>query len=94
MSKILFGTVMLVVLSLMTVGVLSAADSPPRIEIEKVKAMLDSGQAVTFIDTRNGSSWSSSGKMIPGAIRVRGGQEFANVMTKLSKDAFIVTYCT
>ena len=94
MAKLLFGTLAFVVLFLISVLVTSAADSPPRIEISDVKARLDNGQQIIFIDTRNSSAWKHSDKIIPGAIRVRGAQEFATVVKTLQKDTFIVTYCT
>lgn len=61
--------------------------------MEEVKARMESGQEIAFIGTRNGSAWSHSSKIIPGAIRVRGVQEFAAVMQTLPKETFIVTYC-
>ena len=76
------------------VSIVAAADTPPRIMPDAVKARLDNGQQVIFIDTRNGSAWSHSNQIIPGAIRVRGSQEFAAVLQTLHKDDFIVTYCT
>ena len=94
MLKILLGTVTLFALLLDSALSVSAADSPPRIMVNEVMSKLDSGQTITFIDTRNGSAWSGSNKIIPGAIRVRGGQDFADVMMTLTKDSFIVTYCT
>jgi rhodanese-related sulfurtransferase len=94
MTKILLGTLAFVSLFLVSVLAISAADYPPRIEIDEVKARLDSGQQIIFVDTRNSSAWSRSNKIIPGAIRVRGAQEFAAVVKTLQKDTFIITYCT
>lgn len=84
----------LMALFLPSVLISQAADSPPRIEMEEVKARMESGQEIVFIDTRNGSAWSNSNKIIPGAIRVRGGQELTDVMKTLPKETFIVIYCT
>lgn len=86
----------LTLITALVVSVLSsvAADTPPRIMPDEVKARLDSGQQVIFIDTRNGNAWSSSDKIIPGAVRVRGAEDFASVLKTLQKGDFIVTYCT
>ena len=92
--KIFLAAVFFVALFLPSVLIAQAADSPPRIEIEEVKSRMESGQEIVFIDTRNGSAWSSSNEIIPGAIQVRGAQEFAAVMKTLPKETFIVTYCT
>jgi len=79
---------------LMSVLVVSAADNPPRIEARDVKARLDNGQSIIFVDTRTGGAWSGSDLIIPGAIRIRSGQELAVAQKTLQKNAFIVTYCT
>ena len=86
----------LTIVSILLVSVLfaTAADQPPRIMVDEVKAKMDSGQKVVFMDTRTGSSWSSSNQIIPGAVRVRGNQEFKAILDTLQKDTFIVTYCT
>ena len=94
MTRTLIGVLTLAVLLLSSVFIASAADSPPRILVDEVKAKLDSGQDIIFIDTRTGSEWKNSNQLIPGAIRVRGNQDFAAVLKTLQKDDFIVTYCT
>lgn len=94
MLKFSLRTGFLVSFLLLSVLVVSAADSPPRIEASDVKARLDNGQSVVFVDTRTGGAWSGSGLIIPGAIRIRSGQELAAAQKALHKDDFIVTYCT
>jgi hypothetical protein len=94
MLKLPLGIGFLVSFLLMSVLVVSAADYPPRIEVSDVKARLDSGQNVVFVDTRTGGAWSGSGLIIPGAIRIRSGQDLAAAQKTLQKDDFIVTYCT
>jgi rhodanese-related sulfurtransferase len=92
--KILFGSVTLLSLLLASVLVVSAADSPPRIEVEDVKMRMDKGQSIIFVDTRNGSAWARSKEIIPGAIRISSAQEFEAAKKIMHKDNFIVTYCT
>ena len=92
--KLLLAAGFFLALFLPSVLIAQAADSPPRIEMEEVKARMESGQEIVFIDTRNGQAWSSSSQIIPGAIRVRGAQEFADATKALSKETLIITYCT
>lgn len=94
MMKIILAAGFFVTLFLPSVLISQAADLPLRIEIADVGARMESGQEIVFIDTRNGSAWSHSDKIIPGAIRVRGAEEFSDVMKTLAKETFIVTYCT
>ena len=94
MKQLAIGVLTIVSILLVSVLFATAADQPPRIMVDEVKAKMDSGQKVVFIDTRTGSSWSSSNQMIPGALRVRGNQEFKAILETLDKDTFIVTYCT
>ena len=94
MPKLIIGALTLAAVLLVSVLSGFAADTPPRIMPDAVKARLDNSQQVIFIDTRNGYAWSSSDKIIPGAIRVRGEQDFVAAQKTLQKDDFIVTYCT
>ncbi len=94
MTRKIIGVLALAMFLLASVYIATAADNPPRIMVDEVKAKLDSGQKIIFIDTRTGSEWKNSSQMIPGAIRVRGNPDFAAVIKTLHKDDFIVTYCT
>ena len=94
MGRSITGVLMFLAILLSSVLIATAADQPPRIMVDEVKAKLDSGQKVIFIDTRTGSEWESSTQIIPGAIRVRGNPDFAAIISTLQKNDFIVTYCT
>ena len=94
MTKRITGVLLFMVFLLASVLIATAADNPPRIMVDEVKAKLDSGQKIIFIDTRTGSEWKNSNQMIPGAIRLRGRQDFTTILATLHKDDFIVTYCT
>ena len=94
MGRSITGVLMFLAILLSSVLIATAADQPPRIMIDEVKAKMDSGQNIIFLDTRTGSEWASSTQIIPGAIRVRGGADFSAILAKVPKDAFIVTYCT
>jgi hypothetical protein len=41
-----------------------------RITVEDVKARLDRGEAITFIDSRSAGAWAGAVAKIPGAFRV------------------------
>lgn len=94
MRRSVTGVLMLLAILLSSVLIASAADQPPRIMVDEVKAKMDSGQDILFLDTRNGSAWSGSNQMIPGAVRVRGDADFSAILAKVPKETFIVTYCT
>ena len=64
-----------------------------RIAPQEVKARLDRGEDILFLDTRSPKAWDESDVMIPGAVRLL-ASEVGNHVAELSKDRTIVTYCT
>ena len=64
-----------------------------RITIDEARKMLDSGEPILFIDTRNEHDWSESGVILPGARRIH-VSELGQHMEELPRDRLIVTYCT
>ena len=70
------------------------AESAERIAVSEVKAWLDSGEKVVFLDTRNDYAWSGSSRLIPGAIRVHDNESFGRLLDQLPRTAKVVAYCT
>jgi hypothetical protein len=64
-----------------------------RITVEEVKARLEGGEAITFVDSRSASSWDAAVAKLPGAVRVPPHDAAAHV-SKLPKGVPIVVYCT
>ena len=77
-------------------GYVSAADTDQveRITVEQVKNLLDHGEKIVFLDTRNPHDWAASEQIIPGARRVANDQDLAKVLKQIPPDSKIVTYCT
>lgn len=69
---------------------------PSKLTPDQVKAKLDAGEPVTFVDVRAPKAWDASDVKIPGAIRVPPAaveQHFAE-LGAVPRDAIVVTYCT
>lgn len=93
-SKLPLCTLMiLVVLLLLPVSAL-ADNVPKRITVAEVKALLDQGEELIFLDTRRGPDWDASAVMIPGATRITDNAALAAAVKILPRDGKIVTYCT
>jgi len=63
---------------------------------DQVKAKLDAGEPVTFLDDRSPGAWDASDAKLPGALRVPPG-ELERHLAELGttpKDETVVTYCT
>ena len=66
---------------------------PIRITVDEVKKIMDRGEAILFIDTRNPVAWSESKVRIHGAIRMH-YSEMEQHLQELPHDRMIVPYCT
>ena len=66
---------------------------PERITIEAVKEMMDKGEPVFFLDTRNFHDWGTSDYKLPGAVRLH-FSELEKHLDELPRDRAIVAYCT
>ncbi len=66
---------------------------PKRITINEVKKMMDEGEPVLFIDTRNRNDWGDSDVKLPGALRIH-FSELESHLEELPRDRLIVAYCT
>jgi rhodanese-related sulfurtransferase len=69
---------------------------PSKLTPDQVKAKLDTGEPVTFLDDRSPKDWDASDVKIPGALRVppaEADQHLAE-LGAAPRNAIIVTYCT
>ncbi len=65
---------------------------PTRVTVEEVKARLDRGEPIAFLDTRSLGEWEKSDVKIKGAIRVP-PKEVDKYLDKIPRNRSIVTYC-
>jgi rhodanese-related sulfurtransferase len=64
-----------------------------RVTAEEVKARVDRGEPILFVDSRSESAWSDSDVKIPGSIRVPPDEAAAH-LGEVPHGRSIVTYCT
>ncbi len=64
-----------------------------RIRPDEVKAMIDAGEPILFLDTRNPTAWGESDSKLPGAMRMPADQ-VDTLADKIPSDRKIVSYCT
>jgi rhodanese-related sulfurtransferase len=65
----------------------------PRVTVDEVKARLDRGEPIVFLDTRAPDAWEKSDVRVKGAIRVP-PDEVDRHLHEIPRDRSIVTYCT
>ncbi|HEY0874955.1 MAG TPA: rhodanese-like domain-containing protein [Vicinamibacterales bacterium] len=68
-------------------------ENPSRLSVTEVQALLDRGEPVTFIDSRNPIAWASSKLKIRGAHRVP-IDEVPQHVHELPRDQRLIVYCT
>lgn len=64
-----------------------------RVTVEEVKARMDRGEPIVFIDARNPKAWSESDTKLPGAIRVP-VDELGQHLKEIPRGRALITYCT
>ena len=64
-----------------------------RVTVDEVKARLDRGEQLAFVDTRNPKAWGESAQKLPNAIRVP-ADELAQHLDEIPHDRTVITYCT
>lgn len=69
------------------------ADNPSRLTVADVKELLDRGEPIVFIDSRNPIAWGSSKVMLPGALRIP-IDEVERHLPTLPRDQRLIVYCT
>lgn len=66
---------------------------PEALTAAEAKQMLDAGEDIVFVDSRNPVAWGESSQKLPGAVRVP-VDEVAQHLAELPADATAITYCT
>ena len=64
-----------------------------RITAQEVRRRMDSGERLTFLDTRNPVAWGEADTMIPNATRA-GLEDLEAMMSRIPRDTAVVAYCT
>ena len=64
-----------------------------KVSAHEVKAKMDRGETLAFIDARNAKAWDESPVKMPGAIRVP-ADEVDRHLREIPHDRPIITYCT
>lgn len=64
-----------------------------RVTADEVKARLDRGEPIAFLDARNPTAWSEADTKLPGALRVP-ADEAERRLDEVPRDRAVVTYCT
>lgn len=64
-----------------------------RVTVDEVKARLDRGEPIAFLDDRNPQAWGEADTRLPGAIRVP-ADEVERHLDEIPRDRAVVTYCT
>jgi len=64
-----------------------------RVSAHEVKARMDRGDPLVFIDTRNAKAWGESQVKIPGALRVP-ADEVDRHLGQIPSNQAVITYCT
>ena len=65
----------------------------PRITVEEVKARLEQGETITFIDSRSEGAWAGAVAKVPGAFRVP-PNDIPDDLSNIPRGHPIVVYCT
>ena len=61
--------------------------------VDELRRRMESGEQLTFVDTRNPQAWAKSSEKLPDAIRILVDALDQNI-SRLPKDKPIVIYCT
>jgi rhodanese-related sulfurtransferase len=64
-----------------------------KVSAHEVKARMDRGDPLVFIDARNAKAWDESQVKIPGTLRVP-ADEVERHLHDIPRDRPIITYCT
>ena len=69
------------------------SENPSKLTVAQVHELINDGQPVTFIDSRNPIAWGSSRVKLPGAVRVPIDQVERH-LAALPRDRRLIVYCT
>ena len=68
-------------------------EKPSRLTVADVNDLIDRGQPIAFIDSRNPIAWGSSKVTLPGALRIP-IDEVERHLPALPRDRRLIVYCT
>jgi rhodanese-related sulfurtransferase len=68
-------------------------ENPSPLPVSDVNALLERGEPVAFIDSRNPIAWGSSKVKLPGALRIP-IDEVERHLPTLPRDRRLIVYCT
>jgi rhodanese-related sulfurtransferase len=68
-------------------------ENPSRLTVADVNALIERGEPVVFIDSRNPIAWGSSKVKLPGAVRIP-IDEVEQHLPTLPRDRRLIVYCT
>ena len=68
-------------------------ENPSRLTVAEVHELMDRGQPIAFIDSRNPIAWGSSKVRLPGALRIP-IDEVERHLPTLPRDQRLIVYCT
>lgn len=68
-------------------------ENPSLLTVADVKDLIDRGQPITFVDSRNPIAWGSSNVTLPGALRIP-IDEVERHLPALPRDRRLIVYCT
>jgi hypothetical protein len=68
-------------------------ENPSRLTVDEVKDLINQGQPVAFVDSRNPIAWGSSKVKLPGAHRIP-IDEVERHLPALPRDRHLIVYCT
>jgi len=68
-------------------------ENPSRVSVAEVRALVERGEPITFIDSRNPIAWASSKIKIRSAHRVP-IDEVPEHLAELPRDQRLIVYCT
>ena len=68
-------------------------ENPSRLNVAEVNALIERGEPLAFIDSRNPIAWGSSKVKLPGALRIP-IDEVERHLPTLPRDRRLIVYCT
>ena len=68
-------------------------ENPSRLTVADVNDLIDRGQPIAFIDSRNPIAWGSSKVTLPAALRIP-IDEVERHLPALPRDRRLIVYCT
>jgi rhodanese-related sulfurtransferase len=68
-------------------------ENPTRLDVAEVNALIERGEPLAFIDSRNPIAWGSSKVKLPGALRIP-IDEVERHLPTLPRDRRLIVYCT